>query len=174
VFPLGAINLLQLIEGLSGEIETLPVNVLKVRSPADGRLLAQGAAMDTVDDPLEHAHVLAEAGPEEFTLLVLAEPVDVEDTRRGGEIALHAQPVTEVVAHMVAAEGKHRHGVAADFAYCPSGGSGGFAAHGGSDVDARRPVEGLVDKRHGCGSTTTEDEGRDGNAVGRLPRRINR
>ena len=119
--------------------------------PADGGFFALGAAADAVDDPLEDAHVFAVAGPEEFAVLVFAEPVDVEDARRGGEGALHLEPVTEVVAHVVAAEGEHGHGVAADFADGAAGGGGGFGAHGGAGVDAAGPVEGLVDERHGGG-----------------------
>ena len=68
--------------------------------------------MQTVDDPLEHAHVLAEPGPEEVAVVVTAEPVDAEDARRAGDVPSHVQPVGEVVAHVVAAERQHRHGVA--------------------------------------------------------------
>src|SRR5258708_7668796 len=39
-------------------------------------------ALDALDDPLEHAHVLAVAGPEEFSGGVLAEPVHEIDARR--------------------------------------------------------------------------------------------
>jgi hypothetical protein len=35
-----------------------------------------------VDDPLQHAHVLAESGPDELAVGVLAEPVHVENARR--------------------------------------------------------------------------------------------
>ena len=87
------------------------------------------------------------AGPEELAVVVLAEPVDVEDAGRGGERALHLDPVAEVVAHVIAAEGQHGHGVAADLADGRAGGGGGLGAHGGADVDAGRPVEGLVDER---------------------------
>jgi hypothetical protein len=55
---------LQLLELFAREVEAFPVNVLVVRSPADGGLLAQGAAVGAIDDPLEDAHVFAEAGPE--------------------------------------------------------------------------------------------------------------
>jgi len=34
-----------------------------------------------------------------------AEPVDEEDGRRGGHTGAHGEPVAEVVAHVVAAEG---------------------------------------------------------------------
>ena len=71
----------------------------------------------------------------------------MEDARGGGELALHAEPVPEVVAHVVAAEGQHGHGIAADLADGAAGGGGGFRAHGGADVDAGGPVEGLVDER---------------------------
>jgi hypothetical protein len=68
-----------------------------------------------------------------------------------GELALHLDPVAEVVAHVVAAEGQHGHGVAADLADGSGGGGGGLGAHGGAGVDAGAPVEGLVDERHGGG-----------------------
>ena len=55
-------------------------------------------------------------GQRNLPFVILAEPVDVEDARSDGEAALHLDPVTEVVAHVVAAEGEHGHGVAADFA----------------------------------------------------------
>ena len=80
------------------------------------------------------------------------------------------EPVPEVVAHVVAAEGQHGHGVAADLADGAAGGGGGFRAHGGADVDAGGPVEGLVDERHGGGAAAAEDEGGDGDAVRGLPR----
>ena len=56
------------------------------RHPADRRLARVGAAAAAVDDPLEHAHVLAEARPEKFAVVVLAEPVHVEDARRIGAV----------------------------------------------------------------------------------------
>jgi len=143
--PGGAVYVLELVEFGLGHVEAVPVHVFVVRGPADGGFFALGAAADAVYDPLEDAHVFAEAGPEELAVFVLAEPVDVEDARGCGEIALHAEPVTEVVAHVVTAEGEHGHGVAADFAKGAAGGCGGFRAHGGADVDAAGPVEGLED-----------------------------
>src|SRR6185312_827280 len=172
--PLGTVDLLELVEGFAGEVEAFPVDVVVVGGPADGRLLADGAAADTVDDPLEDAHIFAVAGPEEFAWLSIdlraaAEPVDVEDAGSGGEVALHAEPVPEVVAHVVAAEGKHGHGVAANPAGGPGGGSGGLRAHGSAGIDASRPVEGLVDEGHGGGAAAAEDDGGDGDAFGGFP-----
>ena len=74
-----------------------------------------GRRPHALEDPLEHAAVLAVAGPEELAVGVLAEPVDVEDLRqlrRVGRLA-DRQPVREVVAHVVAAERQHRERVAA-------------------------------------------------------------
>jgi hypothetical protein len=125
LLPLGAVDGLQLVEGGLGEVEALPTDVVEVRRPADGGFLPLGAATHAVDDPGEDADILAVAGPDEFALLVFAESVDVEDARRDGERALHPDPVTEVVAHVISAEGEHGHGVAADFAERTSGGGGG-------------------------------------------------
>ena len=50
-----------------------------------------------------------------------------------------------------------------------AGGGGGLRAHGGADVDAGGPVEGLVDERHGGGAAAAEDDGGDGHAVGVFP-----
>src|SRR5665213_768413 len=108
--PLGTVNGLELVEGFAREGKPIPVNILVVGCPADGGLFAQGAATDSIDDPFKNAHVFAKAGPEESACSVFAEPVDVEDARGGGETTLHPKPVTEVVAHVVSAEGKHGHG----------------------------------------------------------------
>ena len=59
---------LQLFELLAREIEPLPLDVLVVRHPADRRFLADAAAVGAVDDPLEHAHVFAEARPDELAV----------------------------------------------------------------------------------------------------------
>src|SRR5271170_467424 len=124
LFPLRAVDGLEGVEGFAGEVEALPVDVVEVRGPADGGFFAESAAADTVDDPLEDAHVFAVAGPEEAAVGRFAEPVDVEDAWRGGEVALHLEPVTEVVAHVVTAEGQHSHRIAPHLADGPSRGCG--------------------------------------------------
>ena len=103
------IDVLELVEEfaqlVAGNVQALPVDVLEEGGPANGGLLAVGVAVDAVDDPLEDTHVFAVAGPEEVATGVLAEPVDLEDARSVAEVALHADPVAEVVAHVVSAEG---------------------------------------------------------------------
>ena len=60
-------------------------------------------ALAAVDDPLQHAQVVAEARPDEVPLVVRAEPVDVEDLRGLiAQLLAHLEPVREVVAHIVA------------------------------------------------------------------------
>ena len=70
------------------------------RDEADRRLDALDLAVAAAEDPLQHAAVLAEAGPQELAVVVLAEPVDVEDLRQLRGVGLRAdrEPVREVVA----------------------------------------------------------------------------
>ena len=70
----------------------------------------------------------------------------MEDARRDREPALHLDPVAEVVAHVVAAEGQHGHGIAAQLADGAGGRGGHFGAHGRANVHAARPVE-CLDRR---------------------------
>src|SRR5690606_726672 len=63
-------------------LKPLQVDVLGAGHPAEQRLVGICPAAAAIDDPLQHAHVLAEAGPQEATLAVLAEPVHAEDARR--------------------------------------------------------------------------------------------
>ena len=84
----------------------------------------------------------------------------------------HFQPVIEVVAHVIAAEGQHGEGVAAYHALRSKGGGGGFRAERGGHVDAEVPVEGFIDQRHGGRTATAEDEGGNRYAGGTFPVRI--
>ena len=59
------------------------------RDVADRRFLRPAAAADALDHPLEHAHVLAVARPEELAVGVAAEPVHAEDL---GRLATAAAP----------------------------------------------------------------------------------
>ncbi len=71
---------------------------------------------------------------------------------RGG--LLHAltdgQPVSEVVGHVVAAEGDHGHGIAAHHADLARDGRRRLRAHGRTEEDAMRPVKGFEDERDGA------------------------
>src|SRR5436190_1254104 len=92
-----------LVEG-----EAVRVQSTGRRQEPDGRLDGAAAARDPLEHPLEHAAVVAEARPQELAVGVLAEPVDEEDLRQLGALALaDAQPVRPVVGHVVATEREH-------------------------------------------------------------------
>ena len=63
--PLGRVDGERLLELLVGEVEALDVERLRRRHAADRRLDGGSRAIDALDDPLEHAAVLAEARPQE-------------------------------------------------------------------------------------------------------------
>ncbi len=142
------------------------VEVARLGHPAEGRLLPADPEARAVHDPLEHAHVVAVARPEELALLALPEPVDQEHLRRVHHLRLHRQPVTEVGADVVAAEGQHREGVAAHDACLARGGRHGLAAERGPEEDAVHPVKGLHDERDGGRAAASEDDGLDRDALG--------
>src|ERR1700733_5573336 len=80
--PGSAVESLQSIELLFREgRQTLPLDVLIARHPANGSFAAESASMCPIDDPLQHAHVLAEARPQELAVGILPEPVDMIDSR---------------------------------------------------------------------------------------------
>ena len=61
------------------EVQTFDEQVAVLRLAADRGLLCVGAALDPLDDPCQNPGVLAETGPDELAILVLAEPVDLVD-----------------------------------------------------------------------------------------------
>src|SRR6267378_5653237 len=89
-----------------------PIKVLVARHQAKRCFHALRAPLRPLDDPLQHAHVLGESRPDEPALRVAPEPVDAKDLRRMLHSAPHFQPVSEIVTHVIATEGKHRHRIA--------------------------------------------------------------
>src|SRR3982751_5158090 len=89
-----------------------PVEILIRRCQAQRRLPRMCGAGTALEDPLQDAHVLPEARPDEPAVRALAKPVYAEDTRRMRDRRPHGQPVAKVVADVVAAERQHREGVA--------------------------------------------------------------
>src|SRR5471032_2001664 len=62
---------------VGAELQSLPMQIIELRHPAQRRLDGVGLSLTTPDNPAEHAHVFAESGPDELPLCVLAEPVDL-------------------------------------------------------------------------------------------------
>jgi hypothetical protein len=89
-------------------------------------------------------------------------------------LRLHREPVLEVVAHVVAAEGQHRERVAAHDADLARGRGGGLRAHRGAEEDPVRPVEGLDHQGHGGGAAAAEDDRRDRHALRVVPTNLAR
>src|SRR5262249_46301093 len=79
--PQFAIEGLELLELLLLKIEPAPFDILVPRRPADRRLASERATAYPIHDPLQHTHVVAETGPQEFPVRALAEPVDMENPR---------------------------------------------------------------------------------------------
>src|SRR5262245_27572189 len=117
-------------------MDAAPIEVFIEWHPAERAFHRAGAAVDAVDDPLEDAEVIAEARPEELAVLIAAEPVDVEHSRRVSQAAAELEPVAEVVAHVVAAEWQHRERVAANLAQLAERGGRHFGTHRGGGVNA--------------------------------------
>src|ERR1041385_1100346 len=166
------IEMLHFVEYGFGEIQTPPVDALVSGHPADRRFAGQGTTLHALHDPAQHAHILGESRPEEIAVGALAEPVHVKDARRLGEAALHADPVPEIVADVVSAEGQHRHRVAPHLADLSRRGGGRLRSHGGADIDAGRPVERLVHERSSAGAPAAESDGAHRKAFRALPIRI--
>lgn len=174
VYPFFRVDCHDVVEALFIEVfEAVGVDVIEFGDPADACFGGVSCAFAAFDDPFEDAHVFGESGPEEVSFVVEAEPVDVEEAWEGFDLFSHIDPVAEVVAHVVSAEGEHSHWVAADLSGCAGGRGGGLGAHGGADVNAVLPVEGLVDERHGGLPAAAEDDGINGDAVRILPVGIN-
>ena len=129
-----------------------------------------------LEDPLQHAAILAIARPQEFAVFILPEPVHVEDLwQPGAGRGSHLEPMAEVVAHVVTAERQHGHRVAPQLADGSSRGRGGFTAHGCAQEGSVLPIEGLANQRHDAGAPSAEQDRIDGHAAegrpirGRLP-----
>src|SRR5204863_8719395 len=76
----------------AGRVQVEPGRVDRIRRGhvPERRLDRPAAPLDALDDPLEDAGVLAEAGPQEPAVVAAAEPVHVEDPRQRGRGAAGA------------------------------------------------------------------------------------
>src|SRR5690606_41390579 len=97
-------------------VEPRDIEILRSRQVADRLLDGARAALAAVDDPAQHAQVLAEAGPQEAAVRVAPEPVHVEDLRQRARPLGEAEPMRPVVTIVVAAERLHRHRIPTHYA----------------------------------------------------------
>src|SRR5277367_3346341 len=128
-------------------------------------------AVAPLKDPLQHAAVFTITRPQVLTMFVLARPVDVENLRQLGRVGTRAnfKPVREVIAHVVSAKWKHRHGVAAQLAHFPGDRGGRLAAGGCAQKSSVLPVERFRNQWNNSGAAPTEQNRIDRNAFGIFP-----
>ena len=88
------------------------VSASRVGTNPIGRFRRLPFAFHALENPFQHARIVPEARPQKLAVGAPAEPVHVENLRRVGNLSAHVQPVLEIVAHVVAAEGQHGHGIA--------------------------------------------------------------
>ena len=154
----------QRLERLDRHAAAVEVDVLGLRLVADDRLVRAHLVEAALEDPLEHAQVVAEARPQEAAVVIRAEPVDVEDLRCVRQLLAHVEPVLPVVGHVVAAERAHGHRVAAHNAHGAGRGGRRLGRHRRADEHTVRPVAGLVDQRGGLCAAAAEDDRADRHA----------
>ena len=147
------------MHGFFGDIEFRRVDVAIFRQIADRRVFSVNTIFTAIDDPAQNAQVLAKARPQEVAIVILAEPVNVEDSWQLVAALLQRQPVLPVIGKVVAAEWLHRHRVAADDADFTNRGRGRLGAHTGADKHAMFPVLGFVNERRESFATAAEDDG---------------
>ena len=79
--PLPLIDCEEGIHHAVGQVQARGVDGSGSRQIANGAFERLASTLAPLDDPAQHPEVLPEAGPDEPTLGVLAEPIDVENFR---------------------------------------------------------------------------------------------
>src|SRR5208283_2543347 len=149
------------------DVEPRGVEIGHVGNSSDGGVFGMGLHLTVaaLEDPLQHAAVFTITGPEEFSLFIfiLAKPVDVENLWQLRWICerSYLEPVGKVVAHVIAAEGEHGHGIAAQLSDFSRDRGRGLAADGCAEESAMLPVEGFRDERNNSGAPAAEQDGID-------------
>src|SRR5512133_901146 len=170
--PAFDIHIQQLLHGVGGNVQTLGVDVLGGWQPSDGSIHGLRVSVDAFEDPLQDAAVLAVAGPEELAVFIGAEPVHVINLWQLRALMFpDLEVVSEIVAHVVAAEGKHRHRIAAELSDLAGRRRGGLAARGSAQEGSMLPIERLCDQRYDARATSSEQDGVNRHALWVFPLR---
>src|SRR5204863_2039336 len=98
------VDLQQLVDALMVNFESAEIEVVNARYPSNWRFHRAAFALAAVNYPFEHTHVVAEAGPEEFSVRAFAEPIHVEYERWVGKTFSYFNPMPEIFANVVTAE----------------------------------------------------------------------
>src|ERR1700721_724902 len=111
--PASAIHFHQLIKCRALKLQATPVDVLVSWNPSNHSFTPMRVPLHPFYDPSQYAHIFAESRPQELPILILAKPIHMKDPWCCIEPSLHLEPVPKIIAHVVSAEGKHRHRIAA-------------------------------------------------------------
>ena len=172
--PRGAVESLQLFKFFAGEIQTLPIDIFITRHPANGGFFGSATPAHAIEDPFQHTHIFTKARPRKITGFILTEPVHVENARGLREIALHINPMPEIIAHVVPAEGQHRHRIATHFANRTRRCGRHLGTHSCANINPAAPVKRLINERHRGRAPTAKNKGTDRHAGGTLPVGVHR
>ena len=170
--PIVAIDLEQLARILGRDAQLACSNRLGRRHQTDrclARSLGTVARQDLLTHPAQDAHVFAKTWPDKATLVVGAEPVDLENGRRTRRALAHFEPVRPVVGHVVTAEWEHGHRIPADNPNRACGRGGRFGSHRGADEHTVLPVERAVYQWDCARTAAAEQNGADRYALWVLP-----
>src|SRR6266516_4071027 len=170
-FPGGGVDREQDIQIAFADAQAVGVECSRRRQVADRAPDGPGLAGKPFHDPLQDPDVLAVARPQELAVLILSEPVDVEDARQlaGARGAADLQPVSEVVAHVVTTERQHREGIMTQLTDLALGGRGLLRGNVRAEEDSMSPVEGFGDERHGGRAPAAEQNRRDRDTLWVVP-----
>src|ERR1035438_10923292 len=120
-----------------------------LRKHPNRRSHCMSRAFAAFEDPFQYTAVLSVPGPEELSILVGTEPVDVINPREFRPFVFSdLEIVGEVIPHVVAAERKHRHRVAAKLADLACCRRRGLTAGRCTQKRPMLPTEGLGHERY--------------------------
>ncbi|CAI8056245.1 hypothetical protein GBAR_LOCUS30649 [Geodia barretti] len=152
--------------------QTLHVDGAWLRGESERCLLGDVFPVAATQDPVDDPAIIAEPGPDEVPLGVLAEPVHVEHLWKFGTGSLlHLAPVLHVLAEVVAKKRSHgKRIVEDDFLPLVIGGCGRrLRAKAQPHVDRVLPAERFEHQRDCFRATPTKQNGVDRNSTWVLP-----
>ncbi len=160
-FPFLVVNAENLDDALVLHIEVGNIDIVRAGQPANGRFDRAAGFFTAIDDPFQHSHIVAEAGPQEFSILAFAEPIYIENERRIGQPFSGLDPVAKIIADVVTAERQHCHRIAP---HLPNGASrrcGCFRRHGCAQINAVVPIERLEHEWHSVAAAPAKNDRAD-------------
>ena len=164
--PERLVNGEKILNGINGDIKTCDIDILSVGNIADRSFNSVNLALATVKYPHKNSHVIAKAGPDEVTLVIGSEPVNVENLGSVCDFLAHAKPMCPIVTHVIANEGTHCHRITANYADSACRCSGSLGSHDGTDEGTVLPAGGLIYEGSSLSAAAAEYDSGDRNTCG--------